>query len=212
MGIGKGQRRIEGWSFLCVSGILPLCDSLSGISSVAAATEAAFCGILKVCGQLQSAALAAATHGIFTLVCEFSILAAAASVGILALMVRFQFLVDILGSRFASVQVEATPRVDVDETPLCFISPQSGVDITSLKTSSFQVFVSVPGRPTAVARVSEFVSLKEVALGLELEEWVDDGLIYAMVGSRARDLRVHVGSTGLVRDSTLQFCIQDSLS
>ena len=56
------------------------------------------------------------------------------------------------GSRFASVQVEATPRVDVDETP-CYISPQLGADITSLKTSSFnlkdqvpfQVFVSVPG-------------------------------------------------------------------
>ena len=101
---------------------------------MAAATEAAFCGILKFCGQLQSAAVAAATHGIFTLVCVISILkfvfslieescelsaaaasvaalvswkhglvAAAASVGLLALVVCYQFLVDSLGSRFASV-------------------------------------------------------------------------------------------------------------
>ena len=98
--------------------------------------------------------------------------AAAASVGLLAFVVCFQFLVDILGSRFASVQVEATPRVDVDETPCC-ISPDLGVDITSLKTSSFilkdqvpfQVFVSVLGRSTAVVWVSGIVSLKEVALG-----------------------------------------------
>ena len=59
-----------------------------------------------------------------------------------------------------------------------------------------------------MAWVSGFVSLKEVALGLGLEEWVDEGLIYAMVGSRAHDLRVHVESTGLVRTSTLQFCIR----
>ena len=38
------------------------------------------------------------------------------------------------GSRFASVQVEATPRVDVDETPCCIL-PQSGAGITSLKTT-----------------------------------------------------------------------------
>ena len=56
--------------------------------------------------------------------------------------------------------------------------------------------------------MSGFVSLKEVALGLGLEEWVDEGLICAMVGSRAHDLRVHVESTGLVRNSTLQFCIR----
>ena len=119
------------------------------------------------------------------------------------------------GSRFASEQVEATPRVDVDETPYCIL-PQSGADITSLKTSSFnltdqvpfQVFVSFPGRSTAVVWVSGIVSLKEVAVGLGLAEWVEEGLISAMVGSRAHDLRVHVQHTGLVSNSTLQFCIR----
>ena len=55
--------------------------------------------------------------------------------------------------------------------------------------------------------MSGIVSLKE-ALGLGLEEWVEEGLIYAMVGSRAHDLRVLVEYTGLVRNSTLQFCIR----
>ena len=153
------------------------------------------------------AALVSWQHGLF--------FAAAASVGHLAFVDCYQFLVDILGSRFASVQVEATPRVDVDETPRC-ISPDLGVDITSLKTSSFilkdqvpfQVFVSVPGRSTAVVWVSGIVSLKEVALGSGLAEWVEEGLIYAMVGSRAHDLRVHVQHTELVSNSTLQFCIR----
>ena len=98
--------------------------------------------------------------------------AAAASVGHIAFVDCYQFLVDMLGSRSASVQVEATPRVDVDETPCC-ISPELGAGITSLKSSSFilkdqvpfRVFVSVPGRSTAVAWVSGIVSLKEAAVG-----------------------------------------------
>ena len=102
------------------------------------------------------------------------------------------------GSRFASVQVEATPRVDVDETPCC-ISPQLGADITSLKTSSFNL---KDHRSTAVVWVSGIVSLKEVAVGLGLAEWVEDGLIYAMVGCCAHDLRVHVQHIGLVSSST----------
>ena len=56
--------------------------------------------------------------------------------------------------------------------------------------------------------MSGIVSLKEVALGLGLEEWVEEGLIFAMVGGRAHDLRVHVEHTGLVSNSTLQFCIR----
>ena len=105
--------------------------------------------------------------------------------------------------------------MDVDDTPCC-ISPDLGADITSLKTSSFilkdqvpfQVFVSVPGRSTAVVWVSGIVSLKEVAVGLELTEWVDDGLIYAVVGSRAHDSRELVQHVGLVCNSTLHFCIR----
>ena len=45
-------------------------------------------------------------------------------------------------------------------------------------------------------------------MGLGLAEWVEEGLIYAMVGSRAHDLRVHVQHTGLVTNSTLHFCIR----
>ena len=119
------------------------------------------------------------------------------------------------GSRFASVQVEATPRVDVDETPCC-ISPQLGADITSLKTSNFnlqdqvpfQVFVSFLCRSTVVVWVSGFVSLMKVAKGLGLAEWVEDELICAMVGCCAHDLRVHVQHTGLVSNSTLHLCIR----
>ena len=48
------------------------------------------------------------------------IVAAAASVGPIAFVVCYQFFVDILWSHFASVQVEATPRVDVDETRVVF--------------------------------------------------------------------------------------------
>ena len=68
-----------------------------------------------------------------------------------------------------------------------------------MKTSSFNIKDQVP--------FQVFVS-KEVAVGLGLAEWVDDGLIYAMVGSRAHDLRVHVQHAGLVSSSTLRFCIR----
>ena len=51
-------------------------------------------------------------------------------------------------------------------------------------------------------------SLKEVAVGLGLAVWVEEGLIYAIVGSRAHDLRVHFQHTGLVSNSTLHFCIR----
>ena len=146
---------------------------------------------------------AAASDGLFVLVFCYWCLEAVSWVLVFFGLATMTLCHEREGSRFASVQAEATPRVDVDETPCC-TSPHSGVDITSLKTSSFQVFVSVPGRSTAVAWVSGCVSLKEVALGLGLDEWVDEGLIYAMVGSRAHDLRVHVGSTGLVRNSTLR--------
>ena len=141
-GIGKGRGvKKAGRSYVCLGLWLFLIPFQVGISSLAAATEAAFCGILKFCGHLQPAAVAAATHGIFTLVCGISLLkfvfslieescefteaaasvaalfswkhglfAAAASVGLLAFVVCYQFLVDILGSRFASVQVLCRPK------------------------------------------------------------------------------------------------------
>ena len=53
--------------------------------------------------------------------------AAAASVGPIAFVVCYQFSVDILGSRFASVHVEATPRVDVD--PALFHLSQARISL-----------------------------------------------------------------------------------
>ena len=238
----KGEKKADRFN-LCLGLWLVLLPFQVGISSLAAATEPAFVDILKPCGwQLQPAAVAAAKHGIFTLVCGISFLkfvfslieesceftAAAASVAALVSWKHGLFfcsscicrsprichLLSVSGGHFGVSFCLCAGGGDTT-TPRC-ISPDLGVDITSLKTSSFilkdqvpfQVFVSVPGRSTAVAWVSGIVSLKEVALGLGLEEWVEERLIYAMVCSRAHDLRVNVQHTELVSNSTLQFCIR----
>ena len=60
IGKGKGEKK-AGRSYVCLGLWLFLIPFQVGISSLAAATEAAFCGILKFCGQLQPAAVAAAT-------------------------------------------------------------------------------------------------------------------------------------------------------
>ena len=73
IGKGKGEKK-AGRSNLCLGLWLVLLPFQVGISSLAAATDAAFGGILKTCGQLQPAAVAAAKHGIFTLVCGISFL------------------------------------------------------------------------------------------------------------------------------------------
>ena len=90
---------------------------------------------------------------------EVCIVAAAASVGFVALVGCFQCLVAVswlvmvfLGSRFDSVQVEATPRVDVDEAPQAAAAPKY---LLASSRHVWSEFWGLPGPGEKFQRVEE---------------------------------------------------------